>query len=312
MGRLKRWWQSQTREQRRSLLWAVVEIAAIYAISLALTVWYDPRYWGIVYWSAYVWLFIVILVLYGRWWQKRRGGTKTLCFLAWLWIGTSAFSFQAVPAAGQSGVAVESLVVGVAHEGRAEFSAVPYASGAWGTDFLTVTHGLRIGGNQITVDGRRFEAAQPIVLCRGFAHGVDAMLLRVAAHPNRPVVPWGDASDLKPGDEFRVVSWRGLHPPASLLFLHHTFSEWADRTDYQWPAETDHLLVGEAPARYQVPGFAGYSGAPWVRNSRAYGMHKGVARAKPQLGREDEKIVALAEPVARIKECLDRMGYRSP
>lgn len=225
-------------------------------------------------------------------------------------MGKAVIMVLLAAAASQSVAAADIAVVGVGHEGRVERTAVPYASGAWGTDYLTVSHLMRADGLQITLDGRRFAPATivPEAYCSGMAHGIDVVLLRVVAHRDRPTVSWGTLSDLKDGDELRVTP-HDL-PLVTVRLLHHVFEQWADRGAEEWPAEVSRALVAEAWDLRST--HSGYSGAPWMRNGRAYGIHKATARAKAKRGAEDEKFVALAEPVTRIRECFERMGYRSP
>ncbi len=121
----------------------------------------------------------------------------------------------------------------------------PYGSGVWGTDYLTVSHGMRAGGGYeiVTEDGREPALIPRGGVCSGIVHGTEALILRVANHRNRSVITWGDLVDLKPGDELQMLPWRGLRGPITIRLLHQSFGQWADRTDYEWPAEFDHALV---------------------------------------------------------------------
>lgn len=80
MGRLERWWQSSTQEQRRAIVLGLSAIAVIFVIFVALAVWYDPTYWVGVYLSPVPLAFVAFLALYERWrkflarWRKRSDG----------------------------------------------------------------------------------------------------------------------------------------------------------------------------------------------------------------------------------------------
>lgn len=74
MGRLARWWQSHTQGQRRSVVLGLGLIATIFAIFIALAVWYDPTYWAGVYLSPVPFAIVAFLVLYARWRKRSDGG----------------------------------------------------------------------------------------------------------------------------------------------------------------------------------------------------------------------------------------------
>ncbi len=309
MERLRRRWQSRTRRQKVTVLISLAWMVAVFATFVVLALWVDPLYWIGVYLSPVVLAFVAFLVIYeqvrkrlialfeayGRRRQRHDGpGLLVLAVFALLFPQT---------AAGQNAVTADSLVVGVAHEGRPLMTAVPYASGAWGTDYLTVSHGMRMGGLKITFDGRRFDAARYVTVCSGMVHGIEALILRVVEHRNRPTATWGDHMTLKPGDELQVLPWHGLHGPRTVRLLGHSFRQWIGGSE-DWPTELDHALVAEGRSD------PGGSGAPWVRNGRVYGVHKGAAKIVSLSG--GERIVALAEPATRIRECLTKVGYSVP
>jgi len=201
-------------------------------------------------------------------------------------------------AGSQAAAGPPSLIVGVAVGDRVEVSAIPYAAGPWGTDYVTVSHVLRVGASySITTDGKVFTSTRPIAACSAMHHGIDVLVLRVA--DTRSVARWGHPPELKTGDELSLTPWREHSGnPIIIRLLHHHFRTWVAADG--WSPELAHTMVAQG---HRQPGF---SGSAWVRNGKVYGLHKGTARM------DDGRIVALAEPTTRIKYCFALVGYTPP
>jgi hypothetical protein len=190
-------------------------------------------------------------------------------------------------------------VVGVADSGFVVAGGVPLTSGPWGTDYITVSHALRVGA-QFAVLRDRFPYAEtrPVAACSSQAHGIDVLILRALTHPNSPVIEWGDPAALRPGDEFYGFPRREIHPaPVKYRFVHMNYLEWSqldrNRVSHQW----HNTLVALGTSR---PGF---SGSPWVADGKVFGLHKGSTRLP---GRPEHQ---LGESAVRIQQCLRDLGY---
>ncbi len=195
---------------------------------------------------------------------------------------------------------VRTLVVGFTEGGRVLTGGVPLTSGDWGTDYVTVSHGLRVGRQfAITYDGKSFDASAPVAACSSKHHGIDVLIVRVASHQNRRVVAWGDPDELKAGDELVVLPRPEIHAtPERMRFLHVNLLTWSQDSTVEWPQAWQNVMVGEGYAR---PGF---SGSPWVKDGKVYGLHKGIVRL--QSSRES---FAVAETATRLHQCLKLLHY---
>lgn len=95
------------------------------------------------------------------------------------------------PAAPASLADMRAMVAGLAAGERVIAAAMPLASGSWGTDYLTVSHALRVGkGNTLTIDGRSFAETERIAACSSQYHGIDLLIVRVRGYPGRSVLTW--------------------------------------------------------------------------------------------------------------------------
>jgi hypothetical protein len=190
-------------------------------------------------------------------------------------------------------------VAGITTAGTVVASGVPLTSGSWGTDYITVSHALRVGARfEVLRDGFASAEARAVAACSSQAHGIDVLILRVPAHSNSPVIEWGDPTTLRPGDKFYAFPRREIHPaPVKYQFVHMNFLQWSalnrDRVQQQW----HNALVALGPGR---PGF---SGSPWVAGGKVFALHKGVARLP---NRPEHQ---LGESAIRIQECLRLLGY---
>lgn len=195
---------------------------------------------------------------------------------------------------------IQAMVVGITSGGHVLAAGVPLTSGPWGTDYITVSHVLGVGRSYAVVgDGQPSAGATPIAACSSHAHGIDVLLLRVASHPHRAVVRWGDPAELRRGDELTVFVLREFHPtPVRVRFLHLNLLEWTGASPDQWPPQWHHVMVGQGTVR---PGF---SGSPWVRHGRVYGLLKGVVRIPGQ-----DTWVAAAETATKVRQCLLQVHY---
>lgn len=189
------------------------------------------------------------------------------------WLVLIAVLALGAPAAGQPAVEAGPVVVGVVSGSSVVVAGVPLASGPWGTDYITVSHALAVGGRYaILRDGAPFADSVPVAACSNAYHGVEVLILRVAAHPNSPVAHWGDPAELRVGDELMILPRREIHPrPSPVRFLHTTLTAFLAERQIQWtpPRPWRNVMVGEG---FVAPGF---SGSPWVRDGRVYGLTKG-------------------------------------
>jgi hypothetical protein len=190
-------------------------------------------------------------------------------------------------------------VAGVADAGFVVATGVPLTSGPWGTDYITVSHALRVGAQfAVLRDGFPDAETRSVAACSSQAHGIDVLILRARTHPNSAVVEWGDPAALRPGDEFYGFPRREIHPaPVKYRFVHMNYLEWSrldrHRVSHQW----HNTLVALGTSR---PGF---SGSPWVAGGKVFGLHKGSTRLPG--GPEHQ----LGESARRIAQCLEVLGY---
>jgi len=201
---------------------------------------------------------------------------------------------------------LQSVVIGINDGEQVVATGVPLTSGAWGADYITVSHLLQSRIKySITSDGKVVAKAQSVAACGRFYQGIDVLILRVREHRYRPVVTWGQAAELKIGEELQIFPYRSFESVSVLVrFLHPDFAVWAtthirkDRQWNEWPPEARGVLVGEGRGR---PGF---SGSPWVKDGKVYGLHKGPL--PPEFGLKD---ILGAEPWSKIDRCLKDVHY---
>jgi hypothetical protein len=137
---------------------------------------------------------------------------------------------------------------------------------------------------------------KPVAACSNQYHGIDVLVLRAASHPKTAVVEWGDPTELKAGDELYSLPRREIHPtPERQRFVHINLVEW---TKTAWSSEWRNVMVAEG---FGKPGF---SGSPWVRDGKVYGLHKG--RVQP---RNQQNWYSVAETTTRVKQCLATLSY---
>ncbi len=196
--------------------------------------------------------------------------------------------------------AMQAMVVGFTEAGRVITAGVPLTSSDWGTDYITVSHGLRVGSRfAITSDGKVFDNSSPVAACSSRYHGIDVLIVRVASHRNRQVVTWGDPAELKAGDELFALPRREIQATRERLrFVHINLLEWTKDKTKEWPLEWHNLMVGEGKEKSR-PGF---SGSPWVKDGKVYGLHKG--RVRP-----DATWFEVAETATRVQQCLELLHY---
>ncbi|MGH7429323.1 MAG: hypothetical protein ACREJ4_13355 [Candidatus Methylomirabilaceae bacterium] len=193
-----------------------------------------------------------------------------------------------------------AMVAGIMTKGQVIVASVPLNSGAWGTDFITVSHALGVGRQYGVLNGSGpSAAAAPVMACSSRAHGIDVLVLRVKAQPNQPVVEWGDPRELRAGDELMVYVRKEVHPePVKVKFLHLNLLEWSHTARDEWEPQWHHVMVGDGLVK---PGF---SGSPWIRNGKVYGLVKGQIRPAGQ-----GAWYAAAESATRIMRCLKDQHY---
>jgi len=193
-----------------------------------------------------------------------------------------------------------TMVAGIASSGRVVAAGIPLASGPWGTDYITVSHALSAGHSySVMQNGQPAAVAVPVAACSTQTHGIDVLLLRAAVHQNRGVAAWGDPAELRAGDSLTMFVRQEFHPrPVPIKFLHLTLSEWNRNSTDTWSAQWHHVMVGEGLSQ---PGF---SGSPWVRDGKVYGLLKGALRLSGQ-----GKWVAVAETATRIRKCLTELHH---
>jgi hypothetical protein len=206
------------------------------------------------------------------------------------------------PAGAQSPPAptLAPMVIGVVSGGQVIAGGVPLSSGSWGTDYITVSHALRVGaGYAILRVGAPYGESTPVVACSNVAHGIDVLVLRVKSHAKLPVVEWGDSEQLKAGDELTLYPRREFSPePSKVRFVHINLLVWAGSRVQEWSRAWHNVMVGEG---YSIGGF---SGSPWVKDGRVFGLHKG--RVQPG-GRGP--VFVVAEAATRVRQCLGQVQY---
>ncbi|MGH2404366.1 MAG: hypothetical protein ACRDGN_07860 [bacterium] len=195
---------------------------------------------------------------------------------------------------------VAAMVAGIATRGQIIVASVPLTSGRWGTDYITVSHALRIQREYAVLNGRGAPApATPVMACSTQAHGIDVLVLRVMAHGLQPVVDWGDPRELRAGDELLIMTRKEVHhEPVKVRFVHLNLLEWLHARPDQWEPQWHNVMIGDGVVK---PGF---SGSPWVRNGKVYGLVKGQIRPSGQA-----IWYAAAETAGRVKQCLREQHY---
>lgn len=221
---------------------------------------------------------------------------------SWLGVALIAALIGGAPVPTLSAPAEEwaRLVVGIWTEGYITAGGVPLSSGSWGTDYITVSHALSVRATySIVRDGLPFAQSTPVTACSTQYHGIDVLILRVASHPRTPVVEWGDPTELKPGDELVVYPRREIQPdPSVLKFVHLNYLEWLQAKPTDVAPEWRNVMVADGVSK---PGF---SGSPWFRNGKVYGLHKGRSTRQ-------NRTYALAETASKVASCLKVLGYES-
>ncbi|MGH2374311.1 MAG: trypsin-like peptidase domain-containing protein, partial [bacterium] len=187
-----------------------------------------------------------------------------------------------------------AVAVGIVADGQVIAGGMTLASGPWGTDYITVSHALGVGRKYAMVHTNGAPiAATPVMACSSAIHGMDSLVLRVMSQKNMPVIEWGDPATLRPGDELVVMVRKEFHPePVKVRFLHANLLEWS-RTAGPWSNAWHNVMVAHGMAQ---PGF---SGSPWVRDGKVYGLLKGRVRPPGHTA-----WYATAETATRVKECL--------
>lgn len=192
-----------------------------------------------------------------------------------------------------------TIAVGIMADGQVVAGGMTLASGPWGTDYITVSHALGVGRKYAIVHSNGAPTpATPVMACSSAAHGMDILVLRVTAQKNMPVVDWGDPATLRPGDELMVMVRKEFHPePVKVRFLHVNLLEWSRMTG-PWTNAWHNVMVAHGAAQ---PGF---SGSPWVKDGKVYGLLKGRVRPPGHAA-----WYATAETATRVKECLKYQSY---
>ncbi|MGQ0549783.1 MAG: trypsin-like peptidase domain-containing protein [Armatimonadota bacterium] len=193
-----------------------------------------------------------------------------------------------------------AVVVGIVSDGQVIAGGMTLASGPWGTDYITVSHALGVGRKYAVVhgDGVRVPAT-PVMACSSAAHGMDILVLRVLSLKNSPVMEWGDPGTLRAGDELVVMVRKEFHPePVRVKFVHQNLLAWLPTGAGPWGQAWHNVMVAHGMAQ---PGF---SGSPWVRDGKVYGLFKG--RVKPP---GQGAWYATAETSTRVKQCLNVQSY---
>lgn len=193
-----------------------------------------------------------------------------------------------------------AAVVGIVSDGQVIAGGITLASGPWGTDYITVSHALGVGRKYAIVHGNGVPApANPVMACSSAAHGMDILVLRVTSHKDLPVVEWGDPATLRSGDELLVMVRKEFYPePVKMKFLHVNLLEWSRTATGLWSQAWHNVMVGQGVIE---PGF---SGSPWIRNGKVYGLLKGRVRLQGQ-----SAWYATAETATRVKQCLKDRYY---
>jgi hypothetical protein len=105
---------------------------------------------------------------------------------------------------------------------------------------------------------------------------------------------------LKAGDELQILPRREIHAePVTVKFIHVNLGEWT-KTLTQWSPQWRNTMVGDGMS---MPGF---SGSPWVRNGKVFGLHKGWVKPTAQ-----SKQYVVAETATKVRDCLKLLNYAS-
>lgn len=205
------------------------------------------------------------------------------------------------PAVAQSGASsMQSLVVGLVSTGQVIAGGVPLASGSWGSDYITVSHALSVGATYaILREGMPFAESKPVAACSSRAHGIDVLIVRVKEHAKRPVIEWGDPTELKAGDELALHPRREFRAaPVKIRFVHINLLVWTRESADTWPRQWHNVMVGEGQTE------SGFSGSPWTMGGKVYGLHKGAVQPTSR-----PTWYAVAETATRIRQCLTQLHY---
>jgi len=194
---------------------------------------------------------------------------------------------------------LHAMVVGVGADGQVIAAGVPLTSGPWGTDYITVSHVLRMGRQySVMDDGKSFTAATGLAACSSQYHGIDVLILRVKARQSA-VVEWADPAGLKAGDELAILPRREFPPElVTVRFLHVNLLEWTKSKPSDWSQAWHNVMVADGMSK------AGFSGSPWVREGKVYGLLKGRVRPARQ-----DKWYVVAETSSKVQECLKQLHY---
>jgi hypothetical protein len=220
---------------------------------------------------------------------------------------------------------LRAAVVGIG-DGKVGAGAVVLSSGSWGTDYLTMSHTLSVGGRYaVTSDGKTFDDSTPVVACSQYAQGVDVLVLRVSSHRDRTPITWGDPSELRSGDVLTLVPRVEVHPTVEQVhFVHNNLIQWlrADvkQRSAEWSgwSETDVDKFAQRNRPWQdtlvFEGFSkpGFSGSPVMRDGKVMGLLKGSWQPRHLVGNAWQDFgpkLALVESGTRIRQCLESVHY---
>jgi hypothetical protein len=127
------------------------------------------------------------------------------------------------------------------------------------------------------------------------------LIVRVKDHPKRPIIEWGDPTELKAGDELVLHPRREFSATSvKIRFVHINLLAWNRAQASSWPRQWHNVMVGEGQTR------SGFSGSPWVMGGKVYGLHKGSVRPPSQ-----STWYAVAETATRVRECLETLSYEA-
>jgi uncharacterized membrane protein len=196
--------------------------------------------------------------------------------------------------------AMATMVAGIRLGGHVIVGGVPITSGAWGTDYVTVSHALAVGRRYTVIQGDGSPAdATAVMACSSMAHGIDVLVLRVKTHANRLVMEWGDPTELRAGDELMILPRKEFsRDPVKVKFLHLNLLEWSRTTANDWELQWHNVMVGDGMVR---PGF---SGSPWARGGKVFGLVKGTIKPPGH-----NIWYAAAETATRVRQCLKGQHY---
>jgi len=216
-----------------------------------------------------------------------------------------------------------TVVVGIIGDGKVQGGAVVLTSGSWGTDYLTVSHVLSVGGRYaVTSDGKTFDESTPVVACSQYAHRVDVLVLRVSSHRDRTPVAWGDPNELRSGDTLTLIPRIEVSPTTEQIrFVHPTFIQWLRMQIQQrpdlWTGWAEQNLDNFSRPYHDTLVFEGFlkpgfSGSPVMRDGKVFGLLKGHWKPQHWTGRAWEDIgleLVFVESAARIAKCLESVHY---